>query len=238
MIFWHASRQSGGPVVPTPQQYVWVNQSTTTNEMNSSRDPRTKEQSTAAIVQQQQLDDQSIQDVPLLQKQVESSRPKKSNIWSRLGPEKKEADENWTPDNVADTEQDKDDDDEGVFEGGNIIQELGNKVVGDEMDTIARTADHPYFLRSLMQSKAGELTHTSAIQPSVTVGSGLPDSSTLYNIPYPNIPLLPHSRGHTAGECYDALDARDQAIRKGIYSFLLVKLLTAVVFVYNNYRYM
>ncbi len=95
------------------------------------------------------------------------------------------------------------------------ILDLGNKVEGDEMDTIARTANHPFFLRSLMHSDAGsnELMTpiASAIQPPTTVV----DSRQMYAIPVPGIPLLSHPRGKTAAECYDALDARDQAIRKG-----------------------
>ncbi len=207
MIFWHASRQTG-PMKPTPQQYKWKPTTTaTTNEINIHKDPRTKP---AAVLQSSQ----SVQDFPLQPQLEPTSKPKKSNVWNRLGPEKKEADENWTPENIGDDEQDEDDN-EGVFEGANIIRELGNKVVGNEMDTIARTADHPYFLRSLMQSDAGKSEISTSVQPSIIAGTGLPDSTTLYDIPYPNIPLLPQSRGNTAGECYDALDARDQAIRKG-----------------------
>ncbi len=94
---------------------------------------------------------------------------------------------------------------------------LGLKVTGDEMDTIARSADHPYFLRSLMQPDTGPstLTQPLATVTSTDTNTSLPDSRQLYNIPIPDIPLLPHTRGHTATECYESLDARDQQIRKG-----------------------
>ncbi len=99
------------PVVRTSQPYVWINPST-----NSSKDPRIKKQPTTT----EQLSHQSSQNLPL--QQSESNIPKQLNVWSRLGPKKKAADENWTPENEESNKQDDDDVDEGVFEGVNIIR--------------------------------------------------------------------------------------------------------------------
>ena len=214
-IFWHASRQAAPPIMSVePTQGSEVNlQPETNGESLAPRGPRVVK----TLVQVSTSEE--------AQRLPEKKNPPKSDIWSRLGPEtggSKEPDAEWTPDEAIGGGEEEDVD-EGVYEGQDFLKELGNKLTGDEMDTIARKADHQYFLRSLMQPEAHDGPSTSVSPPTtaplINLGQ-LPDSRQLYNIPQPNIPLLSHSRGNTAAECYEALDTRDQQIRKGKASLL------------------
>ena len=56
--------------------------------------------------------------------------------------------------NEGEGEESEDDGDEGVYEGQDSV--LADRKTGDddEMDTIARTAEHPYYLRSLTQPES------------------------------------------------------------------------------------
>ena len=205
-IFWHASRQTVPSISTAPPE---VNpELETAGESFPPRDPGMK---------------QSVADAERVQLSCVINNPSKSSVWSRLGPEKgesKETDTNWTPDEAIGDEEDEDIP-EGVDEEHGFLKELGNKLTGDEMDTIARKADHPYFLRSLLQSEGHDGPSGPLSPPSIAPSFNqvqLLDSRQLYNIPQPNIPLLPHARGSTAAECYEALDARDQGIRKGEFS--------------------
>lgn len=118
------------------------------------------------------------------------------------------------------------------------LADLGLKTTGDEMDTIARYVEHPYFLRSLTQSgsypgpkteasvgQVGPQLQTLLDQKSKMI-SGI-DSRQKYDIP--NLQLAPPHRpkGNSANDMYESLDARDQDIRKGIY----------INFVYTVYYY-
>lgn len=90
--------------------------------MKRSTDPKIKK----PVKQQlnQQGDTQPAKNFPL--QQSVQNKPKQSNVWSRLGPEKKDADEEWTPDKAdGGDEQQNEYVDEGVCEGPNFIQELG-----------------------------------------------------------------------------------------------------------------
>ncbi len=103
-----------------------------------------------------------------------------------------------------------------------VLKDLGNKSTGDEMDTIARMAHHGYYLRSLDQveahpglegftaSPAALLLLSPPVPPQGAVATTCP-----YGIPRPNLPPPPTPRGVTAADYYEALDARDQEIRKG-----------------------
>lgn len=108
------------------------------------------------------------------------------------------------------------------------LADLGLKTTGDEMDTIARYVEHPYFLRSLTQSGAYPGPKTSkqrveehpqqTLKITVQKSSKLPqgvDSHQAYSIPNPQLPPPPRPKGTSANDHYESLDARDQDIRKG-----------------------
>lgn len=108
------------------------------------------------------------------------------------------------------------------------LADLGLKTTGDEMDTIARYVEHPYFLRSLTQSGSypGPSTETSAGQVGLQLQtlldqkskmiSGI-DSRQKYDIPNLQLAPPPRPKGNSANDIYESLDARDQDIRKGMY---------------------
>ncbi len=118
IIFWHASRQTTSNTQPDVRP---INPPfSSSNEMSGDR--RIKKPV------KQQLNQQGTTDNFPLQQPVKN-KPKQSNVWSRLGPEKKDADDNWAPDKAGDGEQQDEYVDEGVFEGPNFLQELGNKLL-------------------------------------------------------------------------------------------------------------
>ena len=94
-----------------------------------------------------------------------------------------------------------------MSEGRDFISELGNQPTGDEMDTIAKTVQHPYYLRSMDQPESYPSEQSTVREES--------DSRLTYDIPCSNLPLPPLPKGNTAVDFYDALNARDQEIRKG-----------------------
>ena len=149
------------------------------------------------------------------QTKVTKIRPQQTKV-TKIG--SRNTDEDWTPQEVVDGGADDEDEDEGVSEGHDFLSELGNKVTGDEMDTIARNADHSHFLRSLMQSDShgGPTSNTQVhMNTGVQQRRVMIDSHQLYIIPVPDVSLLQPPRGSTASEYYDSLNARDQEIRKG-----------------------
>ena len=114
------------------------------------------------------------------------------------------------------------------------LADLGLKTTGDEMDTIARYVEHPYFLRSLTQSGRYPGAKTDkqpfAQQQQQQQQQQLPqlmhktrtpkplkgiDSHQAYAIPTPQLPPPPRPKGTSANDIYESLDARDQDIRKG-----------------------
>ena len=128
--------------------------------------------------------------------------------------------EEWMPEGEGEGEESDGVEDEGVFEGRNVVASLGNQISEDAMDTIARTANHPYYLRSLHQPEAypGPVAPTAAVSvprrlPAQRRQSQLPAPS--YDIPTPILPPPPPPKGDTAGDYYEALHARDLEIRKG-----------------------
>lgn len=129
------------------------------------------------------------------------------------------------PDGKGDGDGDGDgdeeeDEDESVQKGRKrvsqaVLKDLGNKHTGDEMDIIAKTASHKYYLRSLEESQS----YPSAGAPAATGGVALPAQFTAmcpYTIPKPRLPAPPMPKGTTATDYYEALDMRDQEIRKGL----------------------
>ena len=99
-----------------------------------------------------------------------------------------------------------------------VLRDLGNKFTGDEMDTIARTAPHSYYLRSLDQLQSGGAVVVKANPGTRVTFVPAPSAQTVvcpYAIPKPNLPPPPRPKGNSAGDFYEALDSRDQEIRKG-----------------------
>ena len=128
--------------------------------------------------------------------------------------------EEWMPEGEGEGEESDGIEDEGVFEGRNVVASLGNQINEDAMDTIARNAHHSYYLRSLHQPEAypGPAGPTAAVSmprrtPAQRRPSQLPAPS--YDIPTPILPPPPPPKGDTAGDYYEALHARDLEIRKG-----------------------
>ena len=107
------------------------------------------------------------------------------------------------------------------------LAELGLKTTGDEMDTIARYVEHPYFLRSLTQSGSypGPKTEPPPTQVAppeqvnVTQNAVMiegVDSRQAYDIPNPQLPPPPRPRGTSVNDIYESLNTRDTDIRKGL----------------------
>ncbi len=95
----------------------------------------------------QQGDTQPAKNFPL--QQSVQNKPKQSNVWSRLGPEKKDADEEWTPDKAdGGDEQQNEYVDEGVCEGPNFIQELGKKLIASDLSNTELTCNALHILAS------------------------------------------------------------------------------------------
>lgn len=84
------------------------------------------------------------------------------------------------------------------------------------MDTIARTAAHNYYLRSLHHPLSYPMLGQ---QPTVAHSAPAPPPAQVavcpYVLPKPHLPAPPTPKGTAAGDYYEALDARDQEIRKG-----------------------
>ena len=133
-------------------------------------------------------------------------------------------DEDWLPSTAEqaagggeedDTDQDPEEKRQRVSQ--TVLKDLGNKYTGDEMDLIAKTATHGYYLRSLEQAQSypgGEFspksTDVGQVGPPPPVTTVCP-----YDIPKPRLPAPPTPKGSTAADYYEALDLRDQEIRKG-----------------------
>ena len=103
------------------------------------------------------------------------------------------------------------------------LVDLGLKTTGDEMDTVARYVEHPYFLRSLTQSgaypgpKTKQVTKAPVHQRRITVNRKIAgiDSRQVYDIPTLRLPPPPRPKGISANDFYESLEARDQDVRKG-----------------------
>lgn len=128
--------------------------------------------------------------------------------------------EDWLPGREATDGSVEEDEEDGVGKkhrvSQSVLKDLGNKYTGDEMDLIAKTAQHSYYLRSLEQTQY--YPRQDGKEP-----SGLPvpaqDVATVvcpYDIPEPHLPAPPTPKGNTAADYYEALNARDQEIRKGM----------------------
>ena len=142
--------------------------------------------------------------------------------------------EDWLPsqDTADQAGRGDDDDDEGIDDSEGtgapkrgvvskaILRDLGNKYTGDEMDTIARVAAHGYYLRSLDQPESGTkiedfLMKQQTARPVFIPPSAQTTATCPYVIPKPRLPAPPIPRGSGANDFYEALEARDQEIRKG-----------------------
>ena len=129
-------------------------------------------------------------------------------------------------------ESDEGDEDEGVYEGKeSVLAEREGIAEEDEMDTIARTAQHSYYLRSLHELEYFSGPSTPKItQPRARGWYSIPLRLTTflclilhfpvapaptYNLPTPSLPPPPTPKGTSAGDYYEALVVRDQEMRKG-----------------------
>ena len=103
-----------------------------------------------------------------------------------------------------------------------VLRDLGLKLTGDEMDTIARHAPHNYYLRSLERSE--QLVSLPTFPQSrggvVPVVAACP-----YVLPTLSLHAPPTPKGSSAGDFYEALEARDQEIRRGGWGSLLDRIL-------------
>ena len=105
-----------------------------------------------------------------------------------------------------------------------VLRDLGNKYIGDEMDTIARTAPHNYYLRSLHQPDTTRpLANPTGYQRPPDYPISPPDypvppviTVCPYIIPKFHLPPPPTPKGNTAADYYEALEMRDQEIFKGL----------------------
>ena len=122
-----------------------------------------------------------------------------------------------------------DEEEEGVAEGNDSV--LTDKQVGvttDDMDTIARSVPHSYYLRSLHQpdTVAGIHGPKSSLQlPRTSSDDTNSISMTMKPIkmgvarnygqlPIPVLPPPPMPRGQSSADLYQSLDTRDDQIRK------------------------
>lgn len=135
--------------------------------------------------------------------------------------------EEWTPQDEEE-EEEQEDDEEGVAEGRDSV--LGENKVGvatDDMDTIARSVPHSYYLRSLHQPDAVawlrgpkatlQLPHTSSEDSnsvSMTTKHIMGVPRNYGQLPIPVLPPPPMPRGQSSADLYQSLDTRDEQIRK------------------------
>ena len=100
-----------------------------------------------------------------------------------------------------------------------VLKDLGNKFSGDEMDIIAKTASHNYYLRSLEQSQAYPQQQQQQPLGSTKAATATATTATTvicpYDIPELHLPAPPAPKGNTAADFYEALNTRDLEIRKG-----------------------
>lgn len=146
---------------------------------------------------------------------------------------KTDDDEEWQPEEEGEGEGQNNEEEEMGGDTAPIkpreLADLGLQTTGDEMDTIARYVEHPYFLRSLTQpgSYPGpppktEQTVSRKVPPQQKtvvpqkrmIIEGV-DSRLVYDIPNLQLPPPPRPKGTSANDIYESLDARDQDIRKG-----------------------
>ena len=137
---------------------------------------------------------------------------------------KRNEEEDWIPQGEEDEEEDEE---EGVAEGGDSVlrDQVGvAKDGGEEMDTIARTATHSYYLRSLHKPEGlpGIRGPRSLLevpqqqeQQQQQRDVGLSAEARDYGLlPTPSLPPPPAPQGQSAADLYQSLDARDEEIRK------------------------
>ena len=123
-------------------------------------------------------------------------------------------DDEYVPEGEGEGESDEWDGDEGVEEGGDSV--LAERDLREnEMDTIARKADHTYFLRSLLQPETVPSLQgargSSSNNPWSHSGSS---TDSTYGIPALSLPVPPVPKKQTSQDIMDALEARDEEMRK------------------------
>ena len=115
-------------------------------------------------------------------------------------------------------EEEEEERDEGVREGGNsVLQERGLRETAEDMDTIARSASHSYYLRSLHkpESIAGVRGPGAVLEVPQLPAEGVSAVARTYlPFPRPSLPPPPMPQGQSSADLYQSLDARDEQIRK------------------------
>ena len=138
----------------------------------------------------------------------------------------REGDEEWLPERgKASKDEEEEEEDEGVSEGKDSVVHpaISTASESEDMDTIARSVAHPYYLRSLHQPEhypgAGLPDAKAKLQlpppPSIVgVATGTTAQTSSYVLPVPDLPPPPMPRGMSAGDLFQSLDARDEDMRK------------------------
>ena len=148
---------------------------------------------------------------------------------------KTEEEEEWRPEggtkgseqraDVEEEEEEEENDEEGVPEGEDSILRNPHPFPSDadKMDTIARYASHPYYLRSLHQPEKNPTTFARWTKSHLQLPSATPivggasasaSAAVLYSIPVPVLPPPPMPRGTSAACLFESLDTRDKEMRK------------------------
>ena len=136
-------------------------------------------------------------------------------------------DEDWTPEG-GEQEEEEEDGDEGVVEGGSSVlqqRQTASKETAEDMDTIARSVAHPYYLRSLHKPEtvAGIRGPKAVLEvPQAPTDGGPPHAvgmARMYApIPRPHLPPPPMPQGQSSADLYQSLNTRDEQIRKSNFS--------------------
>ena len=112
----------------------------------------------------------------------------------------------------------------GVAEGGDsVLQERVGvaKEGGEEMDTIARSATHQYYLRSLYKPETVASIRGPRSNLEIPQHTGSDGASTAASVargyrdfPSPSLPPPPAPQGQSSADLYQSLHTRDEGIRK------------------------
>ena len=118
------------------------------------------------------------------------------------------------------------------------------KEAGEDMDTIARSVSHPYYLRSLHtpETIAGirgpkailevPQQSTEGVHPAV-VGVAI----TYAPLPRPDLPPPPMPQGQSSADLYQSLDTRDDQIRKSKFLSCPINIGSIAVFILSLFKF-
>ena len=134
-------------------------------------------------------------------------------------------DKDWTPEGgEGGEEEEEEEEEEGVVEGEeSVLQQRVAipKEAGEDMDTIARSVSHPYYLRSLHipETIAGIRGPKAVMELPQQSAEGVPPAvvgvaRTYAPLPRPDLPPPPMPQGQSSADLYQSLFTRDEQIRK------------------------